>query len=110
MNRRSNLFALCAILCGSGFAQTGLSSYKIVGNVARPGIYPLALPTRIFDAIAAAGGFRDPRHARDEDIVVFRGDKQLKFNWNEFSEGRDIYQNLLLNDEDCLIVGKQPRR
>ena len=35
--------------------------YYITGEVNRPGSYPLAVPTRVLEALSSAGGFRDFR-------------------------------------------------
>jgi polysaccharide export outer membrane protein len=39
--------------------QINSQKFNMLGQVAKPGSYPLTSPTTILDAIAAAGGFRD---------------------------------------------------
>ncbi len=69
-----------AILLG-GMSLAGTDSvskaaaYTVIGDVNRPGIYGLAEPTRVFDAVAHAGGFRDPKPADNKEIVVIRGEE-----------------------------------
>ena len=45
-------------------------SFNIMGNVNRPGYYPLTRPMTILDAIAISGGFRD--FAKEKKIYVLR--------------------------------------
>ena len=45
-------------------------SFNIMGNVNRPGYYPLTRPMTILDAIALSGGFRD--FAKQKKIYVLR--------------------------------------
>jgi polysaccharide export outer membrane protein len=59
-------------------------SYNIVGQVAKPGFYPLTRPMTVLDAIALCGGFRD--FAKQKKIYVLRAtpdgkQERLKFNY-----------------------------
>ena len=76
--------------------------FSIVGGVNKTGSYPLVLPTRVFDALSQAGGFREfaNRHA----IVIVRGDRRIKFNWDEVVKGRKLDQNIFLENGDTIIV------
>jgi len=77
----------------------------ILGEVKRPGIYPTRLlPLRIFDAVAMVGGFSDPATAYKTSIVVIRGDRKIRFNWNQFRDGKDLEQNIFLRDGDEVRV------
>ena len=73
-----------------------------LGEVNRPGIYPLVVPTRVFDALSSAGGFRE--FANRKDIVIVRGTKRLKFNYAEVLKGKKLDQNIFLESGDTLIV------
>lgn len=44
--------------------------FNVIGEVARPGVYPLAKPMTVLDALALAGGFRD--FAKTNKIFVMR--------------------------------------
>lgn len=76
----------------------------ITGEVTRPGIYPMPQPFRVFDAIALAGGFLDADAAARDEIVVVREKREIKFNWDEFRNGRNLDQNIVLKDWDIVIV------
>jgi polysaccharide export outer membrane protein len=60
------------------------------------------VPTRILEALVNAGGFRD--FANKKNIQIIRGDKRLKFNWNEVVKGKRTEQNVYLEPGDIIIV------
>lgn len=76
--------------------------YYVTGEVNRPAAYPLAVPTTVFEAITVAGGFRD--FANKKKITIVRGAKRLRFNYNEVVKGKNLSQNVLLENGDQIIV------
>jgi polysaccharide export outer membrane protein len=82
--------------------QVNSKKFYISGEVNRPGQYPLVVPTRIFDALSNAGGFRE--FANKKDIVIVRGQQRLKFNWNDYLKGKKPEQNIFLESGDTIIV------
>jgi len=76
--------------------------YDIAGMVNQPGTYPLLRPVKIFDAINAAGGFRE--FANTKNIIIVRGDERLTFNYSEFLKGENTGQNIYLESGDTIIV------
>jgi polysaccharide export outer membrane protein len=81
--------------------------FNIVGQVSKPGAYPLTGRMTILDAIALAGGFRD--FAKSKKIYVLRTSadgKQLKlpFNYNEVIKGNQMNTNVELESGDTLVV------
>ncbi len=76
--------------------------YLITGEINRPGAYPLAVPTTVFEAIGLAGGFRE--FANKKRITIVRGDQRLKFNFNEVVKGKNTAQNVQLESGDKIIV------
>jgi polysaccharide export outer membrane protein len=76
--------------------------FSINGEVMKTGAFPLVVPTRIMDALVNAGGFKD--FANKKSIVIMRGDKRLKFNWNEVIKGKKTEQNVFLEPGDIIIV------
>ncbi len=76
--------------------------YYITGEVNRPGAYPLAVPTRVFEALTLAGGFRE--FANTKKIKIMRGTQRLKFNYNDIVKGKNLEQNILLENGDTIIV------
>lgn len=76
--------------------------YYMSGEVYRPGAYPLASAITVFDAITMAGGFRE--FANKKKISIVRGDKRFKFNWKEVVKGKNLSQNISLQNGDHVIV------
>ncbi len=76
--------------------------YYVTGEVFRPGAYPLVVPTTVFEAITLAGGFRE--FANKKKITIARGKDRLKFNYNDVIKGKNLLQNVLLEDGDTIIV------
>ncbi len=82
-------------------------SYIVMGNVGKPGYYPLTRPITVLDAIALCGGFRD--FAKEKKIYILRiapdGKQQkLYFNYKDVIRGRKMSQNILLEPHDTMVV------
>ena len=82
--------------------QVNSKKYSITGGVNKPGSYPLVVPTRVFDALSQAGGFRE--FADKKHIVIVRGDQRIPFNWEEVVKGKKLVQNIFLENGDTIIV------
>lgn len=82
--------------------QVNSKKYYLVGEVNRAGEYPLITRTTIFDAISKAGGLRE--YANGKKIVISRGDKRIKFNYKEVLAGKNLSQNIELENGDTVIV------
>jgi len=82
--------------------QVNSKKFYISGQVAKPGEFPLVLPTRIFDALSNAGGFRD--FANKKKIVIVRGAERIHFNYLDMLKGRNPEQNIFLENGDTIIV------
>jgi len=81
--------------------------FNIVGEISRPGTYPLLKPMTVLDAIALAGGFRD--FAKITKIYVLRlrpdGSRMRSlFNYKDVIKGDKFYQNLELEPHDTIVV------
>ena len=78
----------------------------ILGEVGKPGAYPLGSPTTVLELIAKAGSFSEL--ARTKKIVITRNEGsrqvQLYFNYKDFLEGRNLQQNIPLKNGDIVIV------
>lgn len=83
-------------------ATVNSKKYFITGEVNRPGSYPLVVPTTILEAIAIAGGFRE--WAKKKDIMILRGPKRYRFNYNQVVKGKNMAQNIQLESGDHIIV------
>ena len=87
--------------------QINSEKFNILGQVARPGSYPLMNSATILDAIAVAGGFRD--FAKQKSIYVLRqhpggGESRIPFNYKEVVKGRNPEQNIKLEPRDTIVV------
>ena len=94
--------------------QINSQKFNVVGEVQRPGTYPLAKPMTVLDAIATAGGFRD--FAKVTKIYVLRrplpGNKstgaskytRLPFNYKDVIKGKHVEQNAELESGDTVVV------
>src|SRR6185437_11024124 len=83
--------------------QVNSKRYTVTGGVNRPGVFPLVVPVKVFDAINAAGGFRE--FANEKDILVLRGDgKRFHFNYKDFLKGKKLDQNIALQNGDTVVV------
>ena len=81
--------------------------FNILGQIARPGSYPLSNASTVLDAIALAGGFRD--FAKQKNIYILRqnpdgGQSRLPFNYKEVIKGKDSAQNIKLQPRDTIVI------
>ena len=85
--------------------QINSKKFNILGQVAKPGSYSLALAPTIVDAIAAAGGPKD--FAKQKSIYILRqspggGQTRVVFNYKDFLKGKT--QNVKLEPHDTVVV------
>ena len=80
----------------------GSKKFYITGEVNRPGEYVLAIPTKVFDALSNSGGFRD--FANKKKIIIIRGTERLKFNYQDILKGKNLEQNIFLENGDTVVV------
>jgi polysaccharide export outer membrane protein len=85
-----------------GILSVGSKKYFILGEVNRPGSYPLVVPTNVLEALVNAGGFRD--FAKTTKILILRGDKHFTFNYKQVTRGKNSDQNIFLEPGDKIIV------
>jgi polysaccharide biosynthesis/export protein len=87
--------------------QINSKKFNIMGQVSKPGAYPLGLPLTIMDAIALAGGFRD--FAKTKDVYILRQrpdgtEYRIPFNYKDFIKGKNPAQNVRIEPRDTIIV------
>jgi len=87
--------------------QINSKKFNILGQVAKPGSYPLTTETTILDAISESGGFRD--FAKKKGIYVLRqgpngAETRISFNYNDVIKGRKSEQNIKLQSNDTIVV------
>ncbi len=82
-------------------------SFNIMGQVYKPGFFPLSRPITILDAIALSGGFRD--FAKQKKIYILRTapdgtEQKIKFNYKQVIKGQNMSQNILVEPRDTIVV------
>jgi polysaccharide biosynthesis/export protein len=83
--------------------QVNSKRYTVTGGVNRPGMYPLVMATRVFEALNGAGGFRE--FANKKDILIMRANGEiLHFNYNDYLKGKKRDNNILLENGDTIVV------
>jgi polysaccharide export outer membrane protein len=87
--------------------ETKSQKFNVLGQVSRPGTYPLTNGSTVLDAIAIAGGFRD--FAKQKSIYVLRqnpdgGESRLPFNYKDVIKGKNSAQNIKLQPRDTIVV------
>jgi polysaccharide biosynthesis/export protein len=82
--------------------NVGSKKFYITGEVNRAGEYTLATPTKVFDALSNAGGFRD--FANKKKIIILRGPERIKFNYQDILKGKNLEQNIFLENGDTVVV------
>jgi polysaccharide export outer membrane protein len=95
-----------------GILRTNTVRFFVLGQVARPGEFPLAGRTTILQALAMAGGFRD--FAKTDSILIVRVDEGspggqlvqsfVPFNYKRLEDGKDASQNVLVRAGDTILV------
>jgi len=84
-------------------SQATTARVYVVGQMLRPGEFPLAGRMTVLKALALAGGFKE--FARPENIVIVREDQTvIPFNFKRVAEGKDVSQNILLAAGDTIVV------
>ncbi|MBV8895731.1 MAG: polysaccharide biosynthesis/export family protein [Acidobacteriaceae bacterium] len=82
--------------------DVGSKRYYMDGLIARPGEYPLVVPTTILEAISKGGGLQD--FANSKKIYILRGDKRIYFNYKDVIHGKHMEQNIPLEPGDHIVV------
>ncbi len=79
----------------------------VIGEVNRQGTFPLNVDMRVIDALAVAGGFGPFADRSRVTIIRNRNGKgpiEFRFDYDEFVDGQNLDQNLLLLPGDKIIV------
>ena len=87
--------------------QIKSQKFNVLGQVTRPGSYPLTNSPTVLDAIALAGGFRD--FAKQKSIYVLRQNpdgtqSRIFFNYKSVIKGKNSEQNIKLQSNDTIVV------
>lgn len=87
--------------------QINSQKFNILGQVMKPGSFPLTAGTTIVDAIALAGGFKD--FAKKKGVYLLRrgpagNEERHNFNYDKFIKGKDTTQNITVMPHDTIVV------
>ena len=78
----------------------------VIGEVSKPGTFPLGSEMNVLQAIAEAGGFVEG--ANKGSIVIVRNEsgkeRRYKFNYNDVVRGKNVQQNIRLAPGDTILV------
>ena len=84
-------------------AQANSARFYVIGQVARPGEFPLTSPTTVLQGLALAGGLKE--FAKADSIVIVRADQTIvPVNYKRIAEGKDVSQNVSLARGDTVVV------
>jgi polysaccharide export outer membrane protein len=84
--------------------QVNSRKFAITGEVSHTGMFPLIKPTRVFDALSLAGGFKDFANTKNILIIRDNGKERFKFNYNQVLKGQHLEQNIFLENGDTIVV------
>lgn len=78
----------------------------IVGEVARPGAFPLSQQLRLMDLITMAGGFREFADRGDVQVIRATSDGEVTypFDYDAYVKGDAPGTNLVLEPGDVVVV------
>lgn len=89
-----------------GVSQANSARFHVLGQVGRPGDFPLARRITVLQALAIAGGFKE--FAKTDSIIIIRqdGDAEtaLSFNYKRVEGGKDLSQDILIHPGDTILV------
>jgi polysaccharide export outer membrane protein len=76
--------------------------YYVYGGVNHGGEFPLNRDTTVMDALALVGGFKE--FANTKKIRIQRGTQEFNFNYKDVSRGKNLKENILLENGDQIFV------
>ncbi len=85
--------------------------YTVMGKVAQPGVFYRDFPINLVQVIARCGGFTEwanseitlVRNNPKKNKELFTGNT-LKFDYDDFLEGKNLEKNVLIEPNDIIIV------
>jgi protein involved in polysaccharide export with SLBB domain len=91
-----------ATLLAQGAENSKEKAFSVIGKVNHPGKFALSDGIRVYDAITKAGGFLDSSNRKK--ITITRGDEQHTFDAADYLHGKNVEQNVPLQDGDVIEV------
>jgi len=95
-------------------ADSSTLRFYVVGEVNKPGEFPLVGRTTVMQALALAGGFRE--YAKTEEVKLLRQELSvtggrtktreivLPLNYKAIAQGQNLHQNFALKPGDVIVV------
>lgn len=74
----------------------------VLGQVARPGAYPLLPQMNVLQGLSGAGGFQ--QFASPKNIYVLRNSEKLPFNYKQALKGQHLDREIILQPGDTIVV------
>lgn len=78
----------------------------VLGEVVRPGVFPLTSELTVLQLIASVGGLQE--YADKSNITILRyengRERRLRFNYKDVIAGKNLQQNILLQPGDTVLV------
>ena len=88
--------------------QINSQKYFVLGQVIRPGSYPLTIPTTVVEALAAAGGFVDWAQTNKIMVVRHTANNQtdrIRFNYKDWLKKKGNKESpIQLHNGDVVVV------
>lgn len=86
--------------------ETGGNVAYVIGQVNKPGVFPLNPGINVLQALALAGG--GTPFAKLDSVIILRGSQAsqrvLPFRFSQVSEGKNLEQNVALESGDVIVV------
>lgn len=106
LTKSLNRFMISAVV-SVGVQEARSQRFTILGEVARPGNYPLIKPMTVLDALAIAGGFRD--FAKTNRMFILRtapdgARSRIPLRYKSVVTDKQPNDNLELQARDTLII------
>ena len=79
---------------------------SVVGQVLKPGVYPIGAPMNVLELLARAGGLTLDAKAKKIKILRKENGKdiQFPFNYSDAVKGKNLQQNIPLKNGDVVVV------
>jgi polysaccharide export outer membrane protein len=80
--------------------------FVVVGQVSKPGEYPITRPTTVLEAVSQAGGFRDFAKTGKIYVLHLENGKRVRvpFNYNQVVKGKNSQQDFEVSSGDAIVV------
>lgn len=86
--------------------RLGSLQFYVIGRVNNPGMFNVAKPLSVLEALALAGG--PTPFAKEDRILIIRGTggktTKIPFNLKDIKEGKHLEQNIVLERQDVVVV------